>query len=255
VFGDVLIACGDRVVGSLTEAMREIAILKGLELGELSLVAGPYAADIAVDAAVAEMAARHPGLLVQLAVKDWTGVYRAVADGSADLGIGDVSQALSQPDLDVEPLRHARLTFFCRAGHPILDHPAPGLADVLAYPWVGPMVPMPADSRLQLDEAPFGVIDPVRNRLRPRILVETFAAAKVIVARGDAISAALPIQIAREVADGVLSLVPADLSWPNLNYGIIRRKGRSLSPAAERFRDILRGIEARIDDLAATMAA
>src|SRR5271166_5587948 len=46
VYGELVLSHGEPVIGSFADLMREIGLAKGLEIGELSVSAGPYPADI-----------------------------------------------------------------------------------------------------------------------------------------------------------------------------------------------------------------
>ena len=247
LFGEILLSRGEQVISSFVEAMREIALLKGLDFGELTIAAGPYPTAISIQRAIGELVTRHPRLLIQLRVKNWPDVMADVISGAADVGVADVAEAASRPELETEILRRSRLSFFCRAGHPILRRSPVVLRDLTDYPWVGPSLPARMRAVVPDENKPFGVHDVRNDRFQPRVLVETFSAAKEIVKAGDGLSAALPAQLAGEIADGTLALVPVSLPWLDINYGFITRRGRSLSPAAVAFRDVLKAVEAAID--------
>lgn len=246
LFGEVLINCGDRLITSFADAMREIALLKGLDFGELTIAAGPYPTAIAIQRAIGELVTRHPRLAIQLRVANWPDVIADVLSGAADVGVADVSEALDRPELDTDVLRRSQLCFFCRSGHPILRRSPVGLSDLMAYPWVGPSLPARMRAIVPDDGSPCGVHDARTGRFHPRVLVETFSAAMEIVKAGDGLSAALPAQLAADLADGTLALIPLELPWLVIHYGLITRRGRTLSPAAIAFRDMLRSVEASI---------
>jgi DNA-binding transcriptional LysR family regulator len=253
-FGEILIARGDEVVGIFAETMREIAMLKGVEQGEIAVSAGIYPADISVAAAIGALVTQHPRLLVQLDVKRWPEVYEDVAEGRADIGVADATEAARRSDLSVEPIRESRLYFFCRSGHPLLRRPSLSLEDILDHPWAGPQIPTPLRSHIPLLEGRFGAVDPQTDLLRPRVLTHTFPAAKEVVLAGDAISAALPSQISRELADGSCVMLPLDLPWLKVSYGFITKRGRSLSPAGEAFKGLLLAVEGRANRMAEAAA-
>ncbi|MFO1149425.1 MAG: LysR substrate-binding domain-containing protein [Alsobacter sp.] len=250
----MLIARGDEVIGIFAETMREVAMLKGMEMGEITVSSGIYPADISVASAIGALITQHPRLLVQLDVKRWPEVYEDVAQGRADIGVADATEAVHRPDLAIEPIRESRLFFFCRSGHPLLRRPSLSLEDILEHPWAGPQIPAPMRLHIPLLERGFGAVDAETNLLRPRVLTHTFPAAKEVVLAGDAISAALPSQISRELADGSCALIPLDLPWLKVSYGFITKRGRSLSPAGTAFKELLLAVENRADRLAEAAA-
>jgi DNA-binding transcriptional LysR family regulator len=246
VFGQILIDRGQDVMTRFDDMLREIAQLKGLETGEINVVMGPYPADISGDRAVALLSARHPKLTVEMTVRDWTRAVADVISGTADIAVADITDASHNPSLVTELLHSAPLHFFVATSHPLASNPAMTLDDLLDFPWVGPTLPdKGSPSRFETDRA-FGVFEQTRNRFRPRILAETFSTTKRIVMGGRAISACIPVQIRRELAARELVLLPIRQPSLQLNYGLITRRGRSLSPAMHSFMSIIRGLE---DDL------
>lgn len=246
-FGEILIARGDQILGIVVETMREIAMLKGVEEGELNVSAGVYPADISVAAAIGELVTIHPRLLVQLDVKRWPDVYADVAEGRADVGIADAGEVADRPEFAVEALRESQLHFFCRSGHPLLGSSLLSIEDVMAYPWAGPQLPASMRNQMPSLEGPFGAVDPASGLVRPRVLTHNFTTAKDVVLAGDALSAAHLSQIRRELADGSCALLPIALPWLKVSYGFITKRGRTLSPAAEIFKRILKSVEGRAD--------
>ena len=134
---------------------------------------------------------------------------------------------------------------FCRAGHPLTKLEVPRFEDLLQYPWVGPSLPERIGAFLPAEPLPFGIKDPATGKVIPRIRVGTFSAIKSIVLAGDAISGAAAHMIKDELASGRLVYLPIDLPWIEISYGFIWRRGRTLSPAAQAFVKIARGIETK----------
>jgi DNA-binding transcriptional LysR family regulator len=81
----------------------------------------------------------------------------------------------------------------------------------------------------------------------PEIRVDTFALVMPVVLHSDAIGGAAPSQIRGELERGEVVMLPLELPWLKLNYGIIRLANRTPSPAAEAFMHLLREVEADID--------
>jgi DNA-binding transcriptional LysR family regulator len=243
LFGKIVLGHCGAVLGGFAELMREISLAKGLEVGEFKVSAGPYAADISVQQAIGLLSARYPKITIQLTIANWTAIVDDVLQGRVDLGICDISEAARNPELDTEPLRSSLFSFFCSREHPLAMRQDLIFEDVLDYPWVGPTVPARMKVALPSVDKPFGVFDSATDRFFPRILVETFSAAKSIVLAGRGISAAIPLQLKREIEEGECVLLDLDLPWLKLNYGFVSRRGRSLSPAGQAFTAIVRKIE------------
>lgn len=246
LFGRIILKHGERVLTEFGEMMREIALAKGLEIGELHVSAGPYAAEISVQQAIGALTQRHPGLNVRLRIADWIDATEAVLAGNVDVAVGELSEAREHPDLIVETISAAQLHFYCGRDHPLANAPVPTLDVLLDYPWVGPTAPGRMSAALPRVEGVFGTFDHVRSRFLPRITVETFTAARNIVAAGVGLGAAVPLQIRREIEAGELVLLPIDLPWLKLDYGFVTRRGRTHSPATAAFMAMVREIEATL---------
>ncbi|MGE3745484.1 MAG: substrate-binding domain-containing protein [Sphingomonadaceae bacterium] len=246
LFGQIVLTRGGAVLGDFGEMMREIALAKGLDIGELKVVAGPYPAEISGQRAIGMLSEQHPALLVQLSIKNWTQAAEDVLSGRADVGLADISEASANNDLTTEPVRESVLRFFCRAGHPLANRESLGVDELLDYPWVGPSAPGRTRKFLPNVQKPFGVFDLANDRFHPRILVETFSAAKQIVAAGNGLGVALPALVSDELEEGIFVMLPVELPWMRLNYGFISKRGRTQSPSALTFMDIVRTIDGTI---------
>ena len=245
-FGEIVLRHGERAAAEFHELMREVALAKGLEIGELRIAAGPYPADISGERAIGMLSARHANLAVELRIANWTKVVADVHEGAVDLGFADVSEAQNDANLEVLSARSRQLLFFCGAEHPLAGRGPLAIEDLLDFPWVGPSLPGRLRRALPVLSKPFGKFDELQDRFHPRVLVETFSAAKRIVLAGLGIGGAAATQIepraqGRTVRDaaGRRALVQPQL-W-------LRHQARpDLSPAARAFMEIVRAIEKEI---------
>jgi DNA-binding transcriptional LysR family regulator len=243
VFGELVLSHGEPVIKGFADLMREIDLAKGLEIGEFSVAAGPYPADISGQRAIGMLSAQHPRLAVELKLFNWTKIVNQVLNERIDLGFADISEAMQNPDLQIEAIRSSPVRFFCAAKHPLAGLSSVTVGDVSEFPWVSPTLPGRMRPFLPQGDLPCGVFDTAKDRFLPRILIGTFAAAKHIVLAGQGLGAALPFQLKREIDDGDCVLLPLELPWLSLNYGFISKRGRTLSPAAKAFMDNVRQIE------------
>jgi DNA-binding transcriptional LysR family regulator len=243
VFGEILLRHGERAAAEFHELAREITLARGLEIGQLRLAAGPYPADISGERAIGMLSARHPNLIIELRIANWTDVVADVIAGRVDLGFADVSEAQHDANLDVHLARSRQLSFFCGAHHPLAGKRPLAIEDLLDFPWVGPSLPGRMRKALPVLDKPFGRFDELQDRFHPRILVETFSAAKRITLAGLGVCGAVGSQIEPELREGRCVTLPVAAPWFSLNYGFIAKRGRSLSPAAKALMEIVRAID------------
>lgn len=245
-FGEIVLRHGERAAAEFHELMREVALAKGLEIGELRIAAGPYPADISGERAIGVLSARHPNLAIELRIANYTRVLGDVGEGAVDLGFAEVSEAENDPNFDVQSSGSRELSFFCSAQHPLAGKRPLAIEHLLDFPWVGPSIAGRLRKALPVLDKPFGRFDELEDRFHPRILVETFSAAKRIVLGGLGIGAAVPFQIDSELKEGRCVTLPVQAPQLSLNYGFIAKRGRTLSPAAKAFIAIVRAIEQEI---------
>ncbi|MGJ0509035.1 MAG: LysR family transcriptional regulator [Methylocystis sp.] len=243
LFGRLVIERGDALLNGYSELLREIALLKGLEVGELTLAAGPFPAAISAQKAVGRLTARHPGLLLQLTTTDWTRVVDDIAQARADLGLADISEAAQHPELETQLIRDSRLHFYCRSGHPLARRSSLLIEDLMQYPWVGPTAPGRLRQAMPQADMPFGFLSDENNRFRPRVIVDTVQAARDVVLASDSLSVSLPSLIGEELKHRLCVLLPIDLPWMRLNYGFVWKRGRTHSPAAEALMRMIADVE------------
>jgi DNA-binding transcriptional LysR family regulator len=242
-FGEIVLRHGERAAAEFQELMREVALAKGLEIGELRIAAGPYPADISGERAIGMLSARHPNLAIELRILNYTRVVADVSEGAVDIGFAEVSEAENAPNLEVLSARSRPLSFFCSAQHPLAGKRPQTIEDLLDFPWVGPSVAGRLRKALPVVDKPFGTFDELEDRFHPRILVETFSTAKRIILGGLGIGAAIPSQIEPELKEGRCVTLPIEVPRLSLNYGFIAKRGRTLSPAAKTFMEIARTID------------
>jgi DNA-binding transcriptional LysR family regulator len=243
MFGEIVLRHGARVLMRFSELAREIDLARGLGMGELKVAAGPYPADISVVRSLGVLTARHPMLAAELRSANWSDIEAQVRENHIDLGVADITAAARDPELETQAIRIAQLNFFCAADHPLARKKDVTLKDLFEFPWAGPSLPGRALAGLPPGDTPAVAFCKSSGRFEPRVLVETFSAAKDIVLAGQALSAAVEGQIDREIREGLLVMLPVNTPWLKINYGFITKRGRTLSPAALSFMEILHTIE------------
>jgi len=243
--GTVLLAHAQTLLKQAAEAERDIDLLLGRAAGHLRIGAGPYPAAISVGTAVARLVQQYPGLSIDVQVNDWDELIRLVLAAQLDLAVAELMPVEFDERLSVERLPTHPGSYFCRAGHPLTLSGTVTLAELKRFPLAATVLPhrlrhVAARRRSSTAKAA------KEGSTLPWIHVNTFDLARQIVLESDAIGLAVPDQIADSVEAGVLVLLDTDVAGLNTNYGIIRLGGRTLSPSAEAFLEILRDVEASV---------
>jgi DNA-binding transcriptional LysR family regulator len=229
--GRLLLDRGAALAASALELQRDLQLLKGVELGKISIGAGPYPAAISVGHSVGELLARHPMLEVDVTVGGWLSLRQQVLDRQLDLSVAELSGIGDDQRFEVQPCEKHHAVLIGRNSHPLLHAEALTLQDIRNFPLVSTILPgrmrvLPARRESGLHGEDLVV---------PTVRVDTMGLVMDIVAASDAIGIAMPVHVLPGVQRGDLAVLALDLPFLKSNYGIIRLAGRTPSPAAEAF--------------------
>lgn len=244
-YGEVLLAAAGPMLRNADEALAEIRRLQGLEAGSIRVGAGPFAMELSVAEAAFGVARQHPGLRLRVSEQGWESLTGEVASGALDVAVAEVAVAEQIPNLFVERVGAHRGSFYCRARHPLLARSRISFEDLTSFPFaMGPVAPRLAPFLDRQGVA--GRVDPASGLFLPAITLDSVSLMKRAVMETDAVSWAPDVLIAEEVKRGTLVPLPHEAPWAHLDYGIIRRADRPVTPALEAFLSELRRIEKRL---------
>lgn len=243
--GQVLLARGEALMAGEADLRRELALLAGLATGRVDVVCGPYALETSVGLALRRLLADHPGLSLSAVVSDGDDVARNLMAGRVDLAVVGPNVVGRADAFDIEPLANHRLVLACRPGHPLAGRRGLRLEQVLQYPLAGPAVGG-ASGRLAASSGRAGGFEAASGRFVPAVHVTSLWLARQLAAGSDVLTPATEAMLADDLAAGRLTVVDFHVAEMQVGYGIVTRRGRSLSPAAQAFVARLRAIEAEL---------
>lgn len=223
--GRIVVERGRALLQDTSDVEREIQLTMGLEIGTLSVGAGPFPCNISVGQACGLLLRDYPGLRLDVRVADWSLLTQLVIEGKLDVAVAEMSAATQDSRLDTEALPKHRGFFVCNSNHPLTREPALTLDHIQEYPLAASSLPERA------------------QWLRGVHRVDTFDLVRNIVLASDTIGMATSSQVAEDEAAGLLVRLPPHPPWLHTNYGFLRLKGRSPSPAALAFMAKVRELE------------
>lgn len=224
------------------EIEREVALLKGLELGDLVVALGTNAADVSGVKAMGMLMRQHPAITCQVLVLGWRQVVDQILSQHADVGLAEIGTSERDERLEVEPVATHPVRFYCRSKHPLCRRRRLTMADLGQYPLVAPRLP----PRIAGNFAGGGSHDALNGDFVPAFETDQPALARSIIRQSNAIGfAAIPqFNAWPDLED--FHILPIEAPWMRLNYGFIHLKNRTLSPAAVKFMELVLVAEAAL---------
>lgn len=220
------------VAGShtLVEAVRQI---DNLEAGLLRIGAGPFPAAEIVPRAVARLISRHPKLQVEVTVEEFSALHRRLREERIELFVADVRELLREPDLEITALPVHRVIAVCRPEHPLLTRDSLDFRTAADYPLAGTHLP---------ESVARGIRRDTQRENALSVQCDNVAFLINMVEHSDAICMAPRDALRQALMSGRLKEL-SSLS-PRIRqhsaYGLVRRKERGLSPAAEALAALIR---------------
>ncbi|MFP3606232.1 LysR substrate-binding domain-containing protein [Paraburkholderia sp. SIMBA_053] len=237
--GGNLVASVSRLLVDLDDALREIREIGEQRRGRVVVAASPTVACRLMPGVLASCSERFPHIALGLRDDVQSDVVRKVKSGEVDFGM--VIGPFSADDLLSESLMTDSFCLVCRDDHPLARQKEIGWADLEGQPLV--MLDYASGSR--------PIIDAVMHEygVNANVVQELGHSATVfgLVEAGIGVSVlpwlALPLPAGAALA--ARPLVPR----AERTVELVRRRDRSLSPAAEAVWDLIRELPARAEDL------
>ena len=232
--GALVIERAEKLIAGAADLRREVDLLRGLEVGTLSVGAGPHAGDLFVAPALARVAAAHPGLQVRVSTGYFAEIFDSVLKAAVEVGVSDIAAWRTESRLEFTSLGRHRIILACRPAHPLAGRPGVTFPQAWSFPLAAPLLTGAVAGALPARCAA-GRRDEATGHFVPAFCTESVPLALAVARSSDALFAG-PVALARQDLDaGRLVEVDVSLAPIDLEYGTYTLKGRTLSPAAQRF--------------------
>lgn len=213
----------------------KIAALRRRASVTLRIAVGAFISQSWVAAAITAMKAAEPGISIVLRELDWWKLSDAVQSGEFELALGELSEAVKNPELNYDPFPEREGVFIVNARHALAARRSVTLEDIARFPLAGPRLPgrvaqlLPASCALGSlsDDGQF--FDPVIECATPRSMVD-------VVSASNAVCMIWPEFCADQLKSGVLCALPFKPPWLRTQQGILYRRNTPLTPSALSFR-------------------
>jgi DNA-binding transcriptional LysR family regulator len=205
-------------------------------MGEVTLACVPSTVYYYVSQVILRYRERSPKVRVKVLDAGANDVLAAVASGEVDFGLNFIGA--QESDIEFRALREERFVAACRRDHPMARLRRARWADLAQYEYI--TVGRTSGNRLLIDQALAGV------QGRPQSSYETQHVTTMLGLVEAGLGVAAVPSMAMPAADHPL-LVSVPLVEPVVTrkVGLIRRRGRSLSPAAQQLYDLFTAMTGR----------
>lgn len=218
------------LVGDLDRTVLHLRDAAALEAGDVTVGCVFSAVHHFLPPVIRAFREKHPNVLVRLIEEGADEVLDSVKQGEADFALNYIG--MQDPDVDFTPLRKEPYVLACAAGHPLARRRSVRWEELAAHPLA--RVSHASRNRLFIDQA---LID-LPPLPRPVCEVRHVSTLIGLVENGLGVAVVPQLTLPREST----TVVGVKLDRPAISrtLGVIRRAGRSLSPAAAAFEKMIR---------------
>jgi DNA-binding transcriptional LysR family regulator len=223
--GELFVQRAREIELSMRDLQREFELSRGMVRGELRVGVGPFGAAVLAGPVVGQLCREHPHFRIDIVLAPWQELPARLRAREIDLMVGGSMQVEGDEALDVVHLSPHPIVAVCRAGHPVLaSGRAVDEAAMSAYPLAGP----------RLSQEMAALLDPSELQAS-RVVCDSSAVLKSIVRHSDAYALMNAFMVLDELREGSLVRLPGLSSPIEAQYGLVRLRHRTPSPAMRAF--------------------
>lgn len=234
-YGEIVMRHAHTVLSEIRRAQEEVEALKRGERYRVAIGSVMSPATDLLPMALSLLAQRHPQMVVSVEMETSRLMVSRLLEGRLDIVIGRILDAENAAELAFEALADEPHSLIARAGHPLARRRRLRLEDLVDHTWVLPPVGSLLRDRLDALFLQRGLPLPSR-------VVQTQSVPMItnLLRRSDML-VALPEEVVRPYCDaGMLRVLPIELNVRLDAFGLITRRGHTLSPHAEEALQLLR---------------
>lgn len=226
------------LIDDLDEYLLGIRELAATRMGEITVACVPSAVEYFLPPALRRYHERHPNIRVRIVGEGATEVLWSVVRGEAEFGLNYIGA--QEPEIDFAPILRETFVLVCRHDHPLARRREVTWAELGAFTFI--TVAKASGNRLVLDLALAGL--PVRPRWIYEVRHVSMLPPLVEAGLGIAVVPRLVMPAGEHP-----TLASIAISEPTVTrtLGLIRRRGRSLSPPARRLYALIDEAQGRGD--------
>ena len=230
--GRLFLAEAKAVLARAAAAEKVLTDLAGLARGSLALSASQTVANYWLPGVIHRYRSRYPGIAVELAIGNTTGVAVQVHEGAADLGF--IEGEISDPLLSIAPVAEDELVLVAPAAHSWARRTPRSRSELKAGPWV---VRERGSGTRSAFEAALPSLGLAADELNIAIELPSNEAVRMAIEAGAGVAVMSKLVVASSIKAG--NLVSIDLSLPTRRFFVLQHRERYVTRAAQAFLDLI----------------
>ena len=234
--GQVLARRAQRVMMEMRDAEREMAELVGGTAGEVRIGAVTAPALDLVLPALRTARLLQPKVRAEVTVAASDPLCTLLLAGQLDFVLGRIPKSAATSDLTITYLAIEPIALVVRRGHRLAARAEVSPADLLAHDWVMPAEGSPLTDAVRMRLAELNMAPP-----RQQLATSSFLLTLALIQQSDAI-APLARAVANQFAEGddaPCRVLNCPLGIEVAPFGLIQRRGFTLTPAAQTLADLV----------------
>jgi LysR family transcriptional regulator of gallate degradation len=215
-----------RVLMELEHIASDVAALKGVLQGVITVGALPLTRTLLLPAAITELVSKYPRLQVRSLESTYEELTAGLLSGRVDFIIGALRSPTGQ-GLEASVLLQDEIAVIAGAGHPLAWQGNLGVDDLERFPWVLSRSGTPL--RMSLEQF---FQDQGRSPPQPAVETGDLALLRGLLVSSDMITVLSAHQLHYEIATGQLAVLDFPMRGLERQIGVTTRQGAYLSPGA-----------------------
>jgi DNA-binding transcriptional LysR family regulator len=245
--GRVVLAHARQISANMDDLERDIALTKGMELGELRIGVGPFGGMALVGPVVGRLNKLHPKLRFDIVLAPWQELPERLRGRDLDLVVSALTQVQQHEDFEISALAAHPYVTVCRPGHPLHNRSTVSVDELLAFPWVGPSLPAGTMDEL-FSSIPPSQRDQVRRTGIFAIRCDSSAVLKDALLNSDAVSMMPRFVVANDITLRQLAVINGPDLAVRTRYGVAWIRHRKLQELGLRFIEMLHAYDREISN-------
>ena len=213
---------------------RDLALIKGLDTGDLYVGAGVFAGNLLMGEALAPFARPHTKVRIRLINDQPDTLIHRLRRRELDIVVADPIWIKPATDVTQIKLNEHKGYPIVRMGHPLLDKRNVPVSGLLDYPLVTMGI---APNRIAQMGRNLKGVEADQHKLiaswPPTISVNSITSMKTMVANSDAVTMVSLKMVRHELDRKELAVLPLSLPWLKTHFAVMHLTHRTLSPLTE----------------------